>query len=227
MTDINLRFTISIDKPRRLWWILPDDMLDPPVEREGKPMTCQYRPQKTINFTSELQNFIFGLNRSDNEARDHAAFAPYRDTWNTVGKFSDGCYNYITGEGDINQPAKMEVNIGMRANVVSGEPVISDGSMGIPAGIPVLKIEVLDPNNLPANISYFGNEHLVHHQIIGKGIANGSQGRNPFPQMGGRIVAPYKPCLTALISPVPLYIRMDELKEVASIPNPYNPAWLW
>ncbi len=224
---MNIDISITTRTPRRLWFILPDDMLDPPVEREGKPMTCQYRPQKTINFTKELQEFIFNLNRSDNEARDRAVFAAYRDTWNTVGKFSDGCYNYITGEGDPNQPAKMELNIGMRANVISGVPVISDGTMGIPAGTSVLKIEVLDPANLPANISYFGNEHLIHHQIIGKGFVNGSQGRNPFIQMGARIIEPYKPCLTALISPVPLYIRTSELIEVIDAPNPYNPRWEW
>lgn len=226
-----MQTTISITHPvrRRLWWILPDDMLSPPIEREGVPMTCQFRPRKTIPFTAELQNFIFSLNCSDNEARDRMAFQGYRDTWNTVGKVRDH-YNAITGEGDPNDLPKMELNIGIRCNVVSGEPVISDGTMGIPAGTPVLRIEALDPDNLPENISYPGNEHLIHHLVIGKGFVNGRQGINPFPQMGGRVVAPYLPSLTALISPVPLYIRMSELMELplgAPIPNPYNPAWIW
>lgn len=223
-----ISFAERTQPARRLWWILPDDLLPAqyaPV-RSNVPMTCQYRPQKTIPFTDKLQNFIFNLNRSDNEARDRSVFQAYRDTWNTVGKVRDH-YNAITGEGDPNDLPTLELNIGMAGNVVSGIPMTSDGSMGIPSGTPVLQIETLNPDNLPTSISYVGNEHLIHHQTIIIGTMYGGQRkRNPFIQMGGRAIEPYLPCLTALISTVPLYIEMYKLKEVLDIPNPYNPEWV-
>lgn len=218
----------SVEVVRRLWYILPDDLLPPqyaPV-RSNVPLTCQYRPQRTIRFTSELQNFIFNLNRSDDEERDRGVFQAYRDTWNTAaGKIRDH-YNAITGEGDIGNLPALELNIGMAGNVVSGIPMISDGTMDIPMGTPVLQIETLHPDRLPVNMKYAGNEHFIHHQtIITGGIVGDQRQRNPFPQMGGRANHPYLPCLTALISPVPLYIEMAKLREVDIIPNPYNPVF--
>jgi len=215
--------------PKRLWWLLPDDMLDPPIPAlsQGFPMIVRYSPEGTIKFTVKLQNFIFNLNRSDNEARDRMAFQGYRDTWNSNSKVRDH-YNAITGEGDPNDLPNMQLEIGAGGNVVSGTPEISDGHSGIRAGIPVLRLETLDPSNLPATISYKTHPHLIHHlTVIVPTQYNGFQKRNPFPQMGGRAIAPFLPSYTALISPIPLYIEMSKLREVSKIPNPYNPEWIW
>jgi hypothetical protein len=201
---------------KTLWWIVPD------VGRNRVPLTCQFRPEHTGKFTPEMQNFVFNLNRSDNEIRDRLAFQGYRDTFNTRGKVRDH-YNAITKEGDPSDLPTVEYNIGFAGNVISGIEIVSDGSIGIRAGVKVLKIETIDVNNpLPCGVSYKTHPWLIHHEIICL-----YEKRNPFPQMGGKDIEPYLPCFTPLWSRAPLYIEMSKLKKVTDVPNPYNPEWSW
>jgi len=203
--------------PRSLWLIKPD------THRTGVPLTCQFRPEHTAPFTPDRQQFVFSLNRSDNEARDRQAFQGYRDTINTRGKVRDN-WNDILQEGDYTSMPTIEFNIGIRANVVSGVQVLSDGLSGIPKDVPVLQMDTIDINNpLPYGITYRTHPWLVHHEIIGL-----YEKRNPFIQMGGKAREPYRPCYTPLWSKGKMFIRMSELDEVpfgTLIPNPYEPAW--
>jgi len=207
---------VRVERPR-LWWILPD------VNRTGVPLICQFRPEHTDKFTPERQQFVFSQNRSDDEARDRMAFQGYRDTFNTRGKVRDN-WNDITQDGNPASLPTLEFNIGFRANVVTGYPIISDGSMGYPSGTPLLRLETIDVNKpLPWGINWRSHPWLIHHEVITL-----HEIRNPFPQMGGRDRAPYRPCFTPLWSSRPMYIRMSELWEVPSnqkIPNPYFPEW--
>jgi len=204
---------------RRLWLIVPD------TGRTNVPLTCQFRPEHTTKFTAELQRFVFSFNRSNDEARDRMAFQGYRDTFNTRGKVRDH-YNAITGEGNPANLPTLEFNIGFAGNVVAGTPTISDGTMDIRIGTPVLKLETININNpLPSGMTYETHPHLIHHEIITLGDK-----RNPFPQMGGKTREPFRPCYTPLMSKVDMYIEMDKLKEIhtgSRPPNPYNPAWDW
>lgn len=202
-----------------LWWIIPD------TERTNVPLTCQFRPEHTAKFTAELQSFVFSFNHSDNDARDRLAFQGYRDTFNTRGKVRDH-YNAITGEGNPDDLPTIEFNIGFAGNVVTGTPMISDGSMGITAGVPVLKLVTIDVrNSLPVGLSYATHPYLIHHEIITLGTR-----RNPFIQMGGKERAPFRPCFTPLMSKGDMYIETSKLMPLplgTLPPNPYEPAWIW
>lgn len=224
--------TIQRNVQRKLYWLLPDDLLFPPKpipEEVGFPQIVQYSPQRTIPFTKELQNFIFNLNRSDDEERDRQAFQGYRDTWNTTGKIHDH-YNAITDDGDPNDLPTYELNIGAGANVVSGTRELSSGvaETGIPKNTIILRLETLSLADLDGHYTYQTHPWLIHHlATIIPTVLDGIHRRNPFPQMGGRSIPPYLPSYTALISPTPLFIEMNKVSEVTTIPNPYWPPWNW
>jgi len=217
----------ALVRPGRLWFILPDDMRTPPRVRPAVPMTCQMRPEIRIPFTSRLQFDIRALNDSGNKDRDDAAFQEYRDTWNT-SKLRDH-YNAVLDVGDKTDLAALECHIQFAGNVVWAEPEISDGTMGITKGVPVIKIHTIHPDVLHPEYNDQTHPWFIHHQsIIRPNLFGDFQMRNPFIQMGGKNRKPYRPCFTKLISPVPLYMRQDEVKEIFAnepIPSPYNPPW--
>lgn len=225
------------ERPRPpLWWILPYDLQVPPtpVPEQGFPLVVNFYPKVTIPFTIKLQNYIFNLNRSDNEARDRMAFQGYMDTWNTTGKVRDH-YNAILNEGDPNDLPTWEAGgpVGIGANVVTGTPMISGGVAytGLPAGMLVLKMEVMHPDELIEGANYESHPWLIHHLVtIVPSQLEGINRRNPFPSMGGRIIPPYLPSYKAMISPVPLYIPMIKLRYIPEsdpIPDPYWPPEKW
>jgi hypothetical protein len=200
-----------------------------PTALASAPIVFRLEVHRTIPMTREIQEYIFSFNRSDNDARDRRAFQGYCDTWATnYGKVRNGM-NYITGEYASASLPKW-TNLVCGRNVVCGEEMVSDGSYGIQSGIPVLRVETIDSNNLQPDISYETHPHLVHHcTIITSNIMeNGLRQVNPFPQMGGRATEPKLPCLYPLLSDRPVYIPMWMLIKLtpgSAIPNPYNPVW--
>jgi len=219
----------TLVRPGRLWWILPDDMRTPPRVRDAVPMTCQLRPETRIPFVPKLQFDIRGLNDSGNKARDDAAFEQYRDTWNTASGKLATHYNAITDVGDRTNLPALECHIQFAGNIVWAEPEISDGTIGIPRGVRVIRIHTIHPDDLHPEYTDKTHPWFVHHQVIIRPNLFGEfQMRNTFIQMGGKSKEPFRPCLTKLISPVDLFIRQDEVREVLEnepIPNPYNPVW--
>lgn len=211
-------FAPQTSTPRPLWWIIPD------VERTQVPVTCQFRPEHSDQFTPDRQRFVMSLNRSGNTKRDNQAFQGYRDIFNTRGKVRDHWNEALQEQGSEPGMPTLEFNIGFRANVVSGIPMVSNGKIGIPEGEEVLQLETININNLlPYGITYRTHPWLVHHEVICL-----YEKRNPVPQMGGKDISPYLPSYTPLWSKVKMYMRMSELKPVpfgAVIPNPYEPEW--
>lgn len=218
-----------IKRPGRLWWILPDDMRIPPRVRPAVPMTVQLRPEIRVPFTPDLQFDIRKLNDSGNKERDDAAFQEYRDTWNTASGKLWNHYNAVTDVGDPNNLPALECHIQFAGNVVWAEPEISDGSIGITKGMSIIKIHTIHPDDLHPEYTDQTHPWFIHHQVIIRPNLFGSyQMRNPFIQMGGKDRVPYRPCFTKLISPVPMFIRLSEVREVfedEELPEPYNPAW--
>lgn len=176
--------------------------------------------------TKHIQEFLFNLNRTDDEARDRDQFQDNYDTWATnEGKIRDGA-NYITGERlDLVDPRWSTLVMGR--NALCGVEMVSDGSFGITAGTPVLKVETLDPSNLPAGLSYETHPHLIHHcNIITDNKVDGLYQVNPF--KNARVTYPYKPTYYGLMASGSVYIPMWMLIKHpigTPLPSPYNPGW--
>lgn len=213
---------------RQYYFIRQDDQIDD-YERDGlnRPMVFRLEPHGTMPMKEIIQKFLFSLNRSDDEQEDRRVFADCWDTWATNYGKVRACNNYITGE--IHGEDPKWTNLVCGRNVICGTEMISDGSIGIRKGEPVLKVETLNPDALPFGINPIGNEHLIHHCTIitDRKLEDKYYQVNPFPQRGGR---EGKPVLYGLMSRTPVYIEMwmlDKLTLGAKLPSPYHPAWDW
>jgi len=229
--DLNSYEAASVIKPRQMYRIKQDDEIDPSLyTRPGydRPMVFRLHTHGTMPMTRTIQEFLFSLNRSDNEGRDRGVFSELYDTWATNYAKIRVNANYITGERlEMSLPKWTNLVIGR--NVICGTEMVSDGSHEIGYGIPILKVETLDPDNLPFGINPIGNEHVIHHcSVITSATYNDMRKVNPFIQMGGKIFPPYLPTRYALMSRVDVFIEMWMLEKLplgSALPNPYNPAW--
>ena len=189
-------------------------------------MVFRLQPHGTMPMTQKIQEFIFSFNRSDNEARDRQAFQGYCDTWAcNYGKVRDSA-NFITGE-NLSADLPKWTNLVMGRNMLCGTEMISDGSFGIKHGVPVLKVETINPDNPPVGMTHLTHPHLIHHcNIIRPNIIDGLRQVDPFPQMGGRALPPFMPSLYPLMSLGSVYIEMWMLIKLppgSTLPNQYHP----
>lgn len=222
--------TLTYHPLRQYYVIRQDDQIDPALyQRNGlnRPMVFRMQTYRSIPFTKAMQEFMFTLNRTTDEDRDRHEFEDSFDTWATnEGKVRDGA-NYITGERlTLGDPRWSTLAMGR--NVLCGEEMIANG-IAIQSGTPVLKIEHLDPYNLPTGLTYEAYPHLIHHcSIITANKVDGLYQVNPF--KSARIISPYKPTLYGLMAKGDVYIEMWKLIKHPlgqPLPNPYWPAFYW
>mgnify|MGYP001610093899 CR=1 FL=1 len=204
-----------------LWFLLPDDLLPlqyqkpRPNETQGWPQTVNITTaRETIPMTEAIQRWLYALN----PGLPASSFADIFDTWNTGSKIRDNA-NFITGERLNGELPKYPCNLLMGCNVVMQKDIV------IRNGIEFIEIETVNPKNLPDIISLpiWLKQHLT---IIHPALYAGRKKVNPFDHNGGGRNGG-KPCYTALLAAEPVYIESARCREVATIPNPYNPAWSW
>ncbi len=174
--------------------------------------------------TEAVQRWLRALNPTTTNKQ----FADLWDTWATnSGKIRD-CHNYITGERP-DKPDPRWSYLYMGRNALCGEEVIADGSFAIKAGMPCLKVETLNPDNLPAGLTYKSHPHLIHHcNIITDHKVDGLYQVNPF--LTARVTPPNQPVLYGLMAKTAVYVPMWMLYKHPlgePLPSPYQPSWSW
>lgn len=219
----------GVSPVRQYYVIRQDDQIDPALYKRialNRPMVFRLQTYRSMWMTKKIQEFLFGLNRTNDEARDRAEFQDSYDTWGTnEGKIRDGA-NHVTGERLYLEDPRWSTLV-MGRNALCGVEMISDGSFGIKAGTPVLKVETLNPDALPSGMTYQTHPHLIHHcNIIVDSKVNGLYQVNPFKT--ARVTPPYKPTYYGLMARGDVYIEMWMLIKHPlgqPLPNPYNPIF--
>jgi hypothetical protein len=220
----------EVANPLQLYRVKQDDEIPNFGNRDylsgGMPAVMRLSTYKTIKLTKAIQEFWYELNRSTDYTADIALWRGLTDkAWSNERKLRDHA-DHITGER-LDQPDPSYARLMCARNVVSGVETTAQG-IDLPTGTPVLRVDALDPDNLPWAISRAGNEHLLHiaTTITNVLAPNGLQIVNPFPGRDGRdgqlILYP----LLARPSD-PMYYPLSRLVKLpigTAIPPIYNPA---
>jgi len=158
---------LPVSDVRQYYFIRQDDQIEYGYKRPAlnRPMVFRLETHNSIPFTKEMQLYHFGLNRSDDEARDKRVWSDENDTWSTnAGKVRD--YADHVNQVRLEKPLPKWANLVCGRNVVCGKEVESDGTYGIPAGRKCLQVETMSTTDLIKGATYATHPHLVHHCTI-------------------------------------------------------------
>jgi hypothetical protein len=171
-------------------------------KRDRVPQTVRFIHywNGNIRYTDDLIEWMLALNPS----MSRSTWEGMSDAWNRSGeKFRDGERKY-----------PFEVGFACNTHLVKRRLVWA-GGLGVKPGTLMLELDTLHPDFLPDPESIIGSRYAIHLNTVAGEYVNPFSGRT-FP-----------PRLSALVSPVPLYIEAARCRAVGVAPNPYKPEWNW
>lgn len=206
------RRIVSADNALRKWVLSDFELLGTEFERTRQDISGQ--PQTVI--LSSVDNGIIPasgdykrITRELNPGMDDSALTIMMDRWTPDGaKWRDG-------------EEKVPCRIIFASNPIHVLGLVPNpgGLTGIPAGVMVYQLDMLDYDTLFMYNAATIPEKYIMHLTVNK---NGSDVVNPSPDLGGRNGLPVKLLIT---SNSQMFIRPELLSPIGIRTNRYNPPW--